>query len=294
MQIGGQSEVATVRSLLLKHPRDAFISQAHIEAQWRQLGFTAPPDFQRALDEYARLTEILRQTIPDIYFLPPAEGTTLDSVYVHDPILITTRGIILTRMGKPDRRAEPAAAAAYLELELGLPVLGTITGDGMLEGGDVVWFDENTLAVGQGYRTNASGIAQMKELLGDTVREFITVPLPHWTGPEEVLHLMSLISPLAPDIALVFSRLLPVPFREWLLERGIRLVEVCEDEYDSMAGNVLALSPGHCLMLEGNPVTRRRMEQAGVHVQEFQGREICHKGCGGPTCLTRPILRQND
>lgn len=293
MRIGSQSEVGAIQSLLLKHPRDAFMNQECIAANWRRLHYTAPPDLDRALAEYESFVGILSQWVPEIHFLPRHDQTTLDSIYVHDPVLISARGIILARMGKSSRREEPAAAAAFLEKELGLPILGAIGANGRLEGGDVVWLDEKTVAVGEGYRTNAAGIQQLRALLGDAVRELIPVPLPHWNGPGDVLHLMSLISPVSTDTALVFSRLLPVPFRQWLLDSGFRLVEVCDDEYDTMAGNVLAVAPGQCLMLAGNPRTRERLETAGIKVQEFVGNEICHKGSGGPTCLTRPLLRRS-
>jgi N-dimethylarginine dimethylaminohydrolase len=154
----------------------------------------------------------------------------------------------------------------------------------------LIWLDEQTVAVGRGYRTNADGIVQLRALLGDRV-EVVEVPLPHWSGPEDVMHLMSLISPLDSDLALVYSRLLPVPFREWLLERGFRLIEVPPDEFASMGTNVLALGPRRCLMLACNPATRRAIEQAGCEVLEYEGAEISVKGAGGPTCLTRPLAR---
>jgi N-dimethylarginine dimethylaminohydrolase len=170
-------------------------------------------------------------------------------------------------------------------------VLGAITGEGRLEGGDVVWFDDRTVAVGRGYRTNDEGIRQLRTLVGEAVDEVVVVPLPHWKGAEDVFHLMSILSPIDDDLALVYAPLLPVPFREWLLARGIKFVEVPESEFDSMGCNVLALAPRKCLALAGNPLTRERLEAEGVEVREFVGREISRKGGGGPTCLTRPIVR---
>ena len=198
--------------------------------------------------------------------------------------------MILCRMGKAARSTEPQAQADTFR-ETGIPVLGEIIGDGRLEGGDVAWLDEDTVAVGRGYRTNQEGIRQLTELLGDGVEEVIEVPLPHWRGPSDVFHLMSILSPVDRDLALVYSPLLPVPFREYLLARGVSLVEVPEEEFESMGCNVLAVAPRVCVMLDGNPLTRERLEAAGAQVHTYRGEEISVPGGGGPTCLTRPILR---
>lgn len=293
MKCGSQSETDPIKSILLKHPRAAFKSQKNILAQWRSLNYSAPPDFKKALEEYDSLLEILKRSIPEVHFLPPDDKTGLDSIYVRDSLLITDKGAVLCRMGKEERLAEPAAAGKFLE-ELGIPVLGSIRGEGKLEGGDIVWFDKRTLAVGLGYRTNQEGVRQLKTLLPDELDECIEVPLPHWEGPEGVMHLMSLISPVRRDLAVVYSRLLPVPFREWLQKRGIRIIEVPDSEFETMACNVLALASRHCIMIEGNPATRRMLEDAGVEVHEYRGEEISRKGAGGPTCLTRPLFRKRD
>jgi N-dimethylarginine dimethylaminohydrolase len=174
---------------------------------------------------------------------------------------------------------------------LGVPIIGAIEPPGLLEGGDVVWFDAQTAAVGRGYRTNDAGIAQLRAFLGDGV-DVIVVPLPHYRGPADVFHLMSIISPVDADLAVVYSPLMPVPFREWLCRRGVRLVEVPDEEFESMGSNVLALAPRRCLMLDGNPVTRARLEAAGATVITYDGSEISVKGGGGPTCLTWPLLRE--
>lgn len=293
MRSGSQSEIDPIKSLLLKHPKDAFKSQRNIQAQWEKLNYSAPPDFRKSLEEYDSFLGILKQFIPEIHFLPPDDETGLDSIYVHDALLMTDKGAVLCSMGKDERAAEPAAAGKFLE-ELGIPVPGSIGGEGKMEGGDIVWFDKRTLAVGLGYRTNRQGVRQFRELLADAVDECVEVPLPHWEGPEGVMHLMSLISPVRRDLAVVYSRLLPVSFREWLLERGIHLIEVPDSEFETMACNVLAVAPGQCIMIEGNPLTRRMLEDAGVEVYEYRGEEISIKGAGGPTCLTRPLLREGD
>jgi N-dimethylarginine dimethylaminohydrolase len=289
---GGHSEVGRIRRLLLKHPREAFVDPSRIEAQWRELRFTEPPDLGRAAREYEALLDLFGRLDIETLLLPRDDRTGLDSIYARDAAVVCDRGIVLCNMGKEQRQGEPEAIGRFLA-QAGVPVLGRIEGDGRLEGGDLVWIDERTVAVGEGYRTNAEGIRQLRALLGSGI-ETRPVPLPHWNGPDDVLHLMSMLSPIDRDLALVFSRLLPVPFRRWLQERGIRLVEVAADEYEGMACNVLALAPRRCLMLDGNPATRRLLEGAAVEVFTYEGGEISRKGSGGPTCLTRPLLRDPD
>jgi N-dimethylarginine dimethylaminohydrolase len=287
---GCQSEVAEIKGVIVKRPREAHIDQTHIAGQWRALNYPAEPDFETASAQHEQLMRLLAQFGAEICYLPEHAETGLDSVYVHDPVLVTKRGAVLCNMGKAARRSEPAALGAFLE-RLGIPSLGAITGEGRLEGGDVVWIDERTVAVGEGYRTNAEGIRQFRALLGELVDEVLSVPLPHWTGPDDCLHLMSNLSPVDDDLAVVYSRLLSVPFRQWLVARGLQLIEVPDSEYDSMACNVLAVAPRKCLMLAGNPITQARLEAAGAQVWTYEGSDISIKGAGGPTCLTRPFWR---
>jgi N-dimethylarginine dimethylaminohydrolase len=291
MHSGGQSEVGKIKRLLLKPPRAAFVSAANILAQWEQLNYAAAPDFEQAQQEYENFVNLLAPHISEILYLPQNPQPGLDSIYVRDAALITSCGAILCNMGKALRRGEPAAIGDFL-IQIGVPILGAITGAGTLEGGDVVWMDERTLVVGRGYRTNAEGIRQLRELTEDLVDEFVVVPLPHWQGPGDVLHLMSLISPIDHDLVLVYSKLLPVPFREWLLARKIKLLEVPDEEYGSMGCNVLAVAPRKCILLAGNPRTHALLANAGVEVWEYAGEEISRKGAGGPTCLTRPLVRE--
>lgn len=282
-----QSEVGRLTRVLLKHPRAAFESARAIDAQWRALNFTSAPDLARASDEYERFVDVLKGHGAIPYFLPDAGG--LDSIYVRDASIVCDRGAILCGMGKANREREPAAQAP-LYRELGVPVIGAIEPPGRLEGGDVAWLDERTLAVGRGYRTNDEGIRQLRAVLGDSI-DLIVVPLPHWRGPGDVFHLMSILSPVDRDLAVVYSPLMLVPFREALLDRGMSLVEVPDEEFDTMGANVLAIAPRTCVMLRGNPTTRERLERAGATVLEYDGQEISLKGGGGPTCLTRPLDR---
>lgn len=290
MEYGCRSMVGKIKNILLKHPEDAFISEENIHSQWRELNYIGEPDYKKALEEYQEFVDLLKKEIPEIHFLPRCEKTGLDSIYVHDPVLMTERGAILCNMGKEQRKGEPEAIGDFLR-ELNIPILGSITGEGKLEGGDVILLDEHTMAVGLGYRTNEDGIRQLKELTSGLIDEFYIVPLPHWEGPDDVMHLMSLISPVDYNLAVVYSRLLPVPFREWLLKKELKLLEVPDSEFGTMAANILALGPRCCLTISGNPFTREMLEKEGIEVFAYRGAEISLKGQGGPTCLTRPLYR---
>lgn len=283
------NEFAPLTRVVMKHARDAFLHPVAIEREWQPLGFTAAPHYARAIEEYDRFVELIRSAGADVHFLPSDRRANLDSIYVRDASIVAPAGMILANMGKRLRSGEPAAQQDAFA-SLGIPTVGAISGSGKLEGGDLVWLDATTVAVGEGYRTNAEGIRQLRALLGDGIT-VIAVPLPHWHGSGEVLHLMSLISPVDRDLAVVYSPLMPVPFRQLLLERGYRLVEVPDAEFETMGSNVLAIAPRKCILLAGNPLTRAALEQAGAEIFEYEGTEISVKGAGGPTCLTRPIAR---
>jgi N-dimethylarginine dimethylaminohydrolase len=198
--------------------------------------------------------------------------------------------MIICNMGKEGRKNEPLAEQKAFE-EQGIPVFGVISAPGTIEGGDVAWLDEKTLAVGHTYRTNEEGIKQITVLLAPIGVDVIVVPMPHYRGPLDVFHLMSVLSPVDSNLAVVYSPLIPIVFRNELIKRGYELVEVPEAEFDSMGCNVLALAPRVCLMVKGNPITKERLEKAGCKVIEYEGAEISVKGGGGPTCLTRPVER---
>lgn len=287
------NEYGHLGRVLLKHPRDAFIDSATVDAQWRGLHFASRPDVARASHEYDRFVEILEAAGATTDFLPRDPHTTLDSIYVRDAALVSPRGLIFCSMGKPQRAAEPnAQEAAFSAGQVeAVPIAGRIAPPGRIEGGDVVWLDGRTVVVGRGYRTNDEGIRQLGALLAGTMAEMIVVPLPHWRGEADVMHLMSLFSPVDRDLAVVYSPLLPVPFREELVARGLQLVEVPEEEFETMGTNVLAVAPRRCVMLAGNRRTRAALERAGAEVVEYTGAEISVKGAGGPTCLTRPLRR---
>ncbi|MFT4603823.1 MAG: N-dimethylarginine dimethylaminohydrolase [Rhodothermales bacterium] len=271
----------------MKHPRDAFRSQAYLDETWKSIGFTARPDFDEACREYEAFAGILESSGVTLRYLPQSAGTDPDSIYTHDPVTTIADALVGCSMGKVNRRPEVSAVADWSQTK-GSGLAGTIEAPGSLEGGDLIWIDAQTVAVGMGFRSNQAGARQLASLTGLTVLE---VSLPYWNGPADCLHLMSLISPLADDLALVYRRLLPVPFLAELERRGIGLVDVPDEEYDSLGCNVLAVAPRECVALGGNPMTKRRMEAAGCQVLTFKGAEICRKGLGGPTCLTRPLVR---
>ncbi len=291
MKLTYQSEVGELQSVILKHPEAAFRSNDEIEKQWQPLNYLSAPHFEAAMKEYLAFSAILERYGVQTYHLPEAADCGMDSIYTRDAAVVCNKGVILCNMGKAARGAEPQAQGQRYR-ELGIRILGRIAGEGRLEGGDLLWLNERTVAVGLGYRTNLAGIQQLRALLSGQDVSVIEVPLPHWQGPDDVFHLMSIISPLDKDLAVVYSPLMPVVFRQSLLEQGFELLEVTREEFDNMGCNILALGPRRCLMMAGNPALVTRLERAGVEVLQYEGREISLKGCGGPTCLTRPLLRK--
>jgi N-dimethylarginine dimethylaminohydrolase len=288
--VGSQSMVTPLLRVVVKRPEEAFRDEQSIAQQWKQLNYTARPDLHRAAMEHQAFVSLLKKAGVEVLFLPAHADTGLDSLYTHDPALVTSSGVILFQTGKVARRGEARAMEEAFR-EWGIPVLGFVDGAATAEGGDMVWLDQQTLIAGKGFRTNAAGIDALRRLLEPLAVRIIAVDLPYWNGPEECLHLMSFISMLDDDLAVVYKRLLPVALFEILEQRGVQMIEISEEEYLSQACNVLAVRPRELLMIRGNPVTRNRLEAAGCTVQEFSGEEICWKGSGGPTCLTRPIYR---
>ena len=222
--------------------------------------------------------------------MPPAPDLSLDAVYAHDASLPTDHGLIVMRPGKPNRVAEGPHHASFCET-LDIPTLGTITPPGTTEAGDIVWLDSKTLLIGHGYRTNAAGIQQMRALLAPKGVEVLSAPLPYGPGPSACLHLMSLISLLDEHTALVDLPWLAVETVELLQSRGFQFIEIDPSERDTLACNVLALGNNRLLAIEENHKTNARLRQAGFDVRTFPGSELCINGSGGPTCLTRPLLR---
>ena len=282
--------VNPIKKIILKHPKDAFKDQDTINKQFSRLNYFEAPNFNKAISDYDKFVGLLISFDIELHFLPKDNSTSIDSIYTHDPCVVSNNGVILCNMGKKARLAEPNTMEDYFK-SIQLPILGRIKAPGTLEGGDVVWIDEKTIAVGEGYRTNKEGIKQLKHLLSDQVENVISVPIPHWRGPEDCLHLMSNISPVDHNLYLVYSRLLPVPFRKYLLDRNIELIDVPDEEYESMGCNVLAVAPRKVIMINGNLITKQLLEKKDIEVYTYDGAEISIKGAGGPTCLTRPFVR---
>jgi len=287
-----QSEYLPLASVCIRPVANAFRSEENLNATWKSLNYLASPSFTEALVQYENFRKILEENAGEILPMPHTDGLSLDCLYCRDASIATDHGMILCRMGKPARKGEPADHKAFYEAH-GIPILGSIEAPGTLEGGDVAWLDTRTLAVGHTYRTNAPGIEQLRGLLSPKGIEVITADLPHFRGPADVFHLMSILSPVDRDLAVVYSPLMPIAFRNILLDRGFTLVEVPEEEYDTLGCNVLALAPRKCLMAVGNPKTGAALRAAGAEVITYAGSEISLKGGGGPTCLTRPYLRHN-
>ncbi len=282
-EYGAQSMIEPLRTVVVRPP-DAAFAVAEPE-RWH---YTGRPDAHRARSEHAGLVRLLEDDGAEIIFHDATLEGLADAIFVHDPVLVTDRGTILLRMGKPLRRGEEVPLAACLE-EAGVPVAGRLEAPAIAEGGDLLWLDRTTLAAGLGFRTNRAAVDQLVALLPEV--DVVPVELPYASGPAACLHLMSLISLVAEDVAVVHRPLLPVPFWQLLVERGYRFVDVPTDELATHGTNVLATAPRRCIMLEGNPVTAAGLIDAGCSVRTYRGDEITLKAEGGATCLTRPVLR---
>ena len=282
---GSQSMSDPLRTVLVRRPDESFAVSD--PALW---GYTGRPDLENAREEHDRLVAMLRESGTDVRYHDATQRDGADAIFVHDPAIVTDQGAILLRMGKELRRGEETSMRQAFERH-GVPILATLEAPATAEGGDLLWMNHDELAVGQGFRTNAEGLRQLGNVVTESKVHVTSVHLPYHRGPAACLHLMSLISIVDDDLAVIYPRLLPVPFWRRLREGGFEFVEVPDEEFDSMAANVLAVGPRDTIMLEGNPITKSRLEDAGCRVRTYRGNEISRKAQGGATCLTRPILR---
>ncbi len=279
---GAQSMTAPLREVLVKAPGPAFGAAFDDPA----VGFLRPVDLEQARREHAAFVEALDALGVRVHVLE-AETPDPDLVYVFDPLLIADGGAIPLRPGKPNRAGEPAVLEAWTTAH-GIPTIGRIEAPGTIEGGDTFWLRPDLLCIGRSLRTNDAGARQLAAIVGGDVRVF---DVPYWKGDAELVHLLSVVSPIADDIAVVFLPLLPAGLYRLLSDLGVRLVEVPEDEYPTLGCNVLAVRPGVAVVADGNPVTRRGLEAAGCEVHAVALDEVGGNGTGGVTCLTRPVLR---
>jgi N-dimethylarginine dimethylaminohydrolase len=271
-----------LRRVLVRPPRIVGFSA------WREYGWRAEPDLARLTLEHEAFCTVLTTGGAEVVLAETPVPGDPDAIYVFDPAIVSDSGAIVLRPGKEGRLAETDAIAADFE-HAGVPVAARLVAPELADGGDTIWLDDRTLLVGRGYRTNDEGIRALQAALPEAA--VVPFDLPHLHGAEVVLHLLSLLSPLDEDLVVAYAPLLPVRLVQLLRERGVEIVEVPDDEFGSMGPNVLALAPRVALALEGNEETRRRLERAGVDVSVYRGDEISRKGDGGPTCLTRPLLR---
>ena len=282
--------VAPLRRVLVCSPRTAGWNQPERVGRWRDLGFHHAPDFATAQSQHEMLCHELTAAGAEVLELAPALELSLDAAYAHDASLATDFGLIVMRPGKPNRVFEGQHHGAYC-LRFAIPTLAKIIAPGTTEAGDILWLDSTTLLVGHGYRTNSAGIAQLRALLAPKGVDVLSAPLPYGPGPSACLHLMSLISLLDEHTALVDLPWLAVETVELLKARGFQFIQIDDSERDTLACNVLALGGKRLLAIEENHKTNNRLRQAGFDVRTFPGSELCINGSGGPTCLTRPLLR---
>ncbi|MBA3276755.1 MAG: arginine deiminase [Chloroflexia bacterium] len=282
---GGQSMVAPLKRVLVQQPAPP----AH-DDDWRRYGYRHPVDHGQAVEEHAALCQVLAAEGIEVIIQPADEPGRLDSIFVYDASILTDEGAVLANPGKALRRGEVDRAREMYD-ELGVPVIGPLEDPAIIEGGDAFWINASTLAVGIGYRTNTAGIDLLQTYIRPFGIDVLPVALPHWRGPDECLHLLSLISPVADRTAVVYPSLISTPFMQILHGLEWTLIEVPEDEFTTQGTNVLALAPNKVLILKENVQTKSLLEAAGVEVLTYTGDEISHNRQGGPTCLTRPLLR---
>ena len=285
LRYGGNSSTAPLRDVLVHRPGAAFGAAYDNPAH----GFLRPVDLALAQREHDAFTALLEDLGVRVYRLE-AEEASPDLVYTYDPLLVTDAGAIALRPGKPNRADEPALMETWLAAA-GVPIAGRIEAPATVEGGDAVWLREGLLCVGRTLRTNDAGARQLASLVEADVRIF---DLPYWRGPAELVHLMSVISPVADDLAVIFRPLMPVGLWQLIEELGFRVVDVPGAEFPTLGCNVLAVRPGVVIVAEGNPRTRRALEDAGCEVHAYPAAEIGINGSGGPTCMTRAILRESE
>jgi N-dimethylarginine dimethylaminohydrolase len=280
---GCQSMIAALRRVIVHLPASEYTLE-----KWGEFGFSGQPNLERALTEQRAFIDILSSYGAEVEYLE--EHTSIQTTSTYDPAIITDEGAVMMKSGRPERHPEVMPMARKL-LEMDIPILGWIRGEGRLDGGDTLWVDHDTLLVGRGYRSNDEGYRQLQQILDGTVREVRQFELPHWRGPYSVLHLMSVVNLVSENVALVYPRAMPVRLYKFLQDRGYRFVECPDEEFETQGCNALTLEAGRVVMCAGNAVTTARLREADIEVIEYEGGEISLPRISGPTCNTRPVLR---
>ncbi len=283
------NEYGQIKSIAVRRVQQAFVSQQSIDQQWQGLNYHGQPNFDAAVEEYENFIQMLKSSGGEVVELQGDDALSLDGLYVRDSLIVSPRGLIKASMGKIEREVEPLINAQELAAR-GFNIIGEIVAPGKVEGGDLVWLDDKTVLAAIGYRTNQQGLVQLAKILGEGV-DVHGFDMPHYKGPSDVFHLMSVLSPVDEKLAVVYLPLMPVRLVQLLEARGFAFIEVPDEEFDSMGCNVLAIGPSHVVMVAGNPITQQRIQEAGCKVEVLQADEISRKGEGGPTCLTRPLVR---
>ncbi|MBU1101305.1 MAG: amidinotransferase [Bacteroidetes bacterium] len=282
---GGNSVFSELKKVLVRKPNKDFSN-----ADCNIWNYSSSPNLDIALQEHKQIVDILESYDVDVVYHDVPMQNKADAIYVFDPVYMSDYGAIILKPGKKLRQGEEIGMKHKLE-ELSIPILGELTGEAIAEGGDILWVDEKTLAIGIGFRTNTQAAQQIRSMLTPHGVDVLEYHLPYFYGPIACLHLLSFISIVDKNLAVIYPKLMPVPFYKMLVDKGFNFVEVPEDEFSTMAPNVLAIKPKICLMIEGNPITKKGLEDAGCKVHTYKGNEISLKSEGGPTCLTRPLWR---
>ena len=283
------NEYSSFKEVAIRSAKNSFINSSKLDNEWKKLRFHSKPDFEDAINEYSEFENLIISSAQNIIYLPKATDLTIDSIYARDSILVSPKGLIICNMGRKSRTSE-ALACAEVYKSKGYKIAGKIEPPGTIEGGDFIWIDSNHAAVGLGPRTNKEGINQLKKILGDDVHLEI-VELPEPNHPEDVLHLMSIISPIDNDLSIIYRNFMPISFIKWLENLNMKFVEISDTEYNKMGCNVLAYAPRSVIMLDDISSVKIKLENEGCTVKTYKGNEISRKGEGGPTCLIRPLTR---
>ena len=285
---GAQNMFSELKSVLINNPLK---DMSYVDCEkWH---YQQPLDQKKIEKNFFSFTNLLKSFGSKIYYLDQQEKY-YDSIFPHDPSLVTNYGAIILNMGKKLRKHEPLLHKKFYE-SINIPILGEINTPGTVEGGDCLWIDEKTLVVGKGFRTNRSGVAQLKDMLNQFGIKVIGFDLPYFDGPDACLHLMSLISILDNNLAIVYKPFFPVELLKFLESKGFECIDIPKKDFldsNGLAINILALSPRNVIMLEGFSKTEAILKKKGCNVKTFDGKELCIKAEGGPTCLTRPIYRK--